>query len=360
MIQLFGYQITIFQILATVFGMGLLVFIHELGHFMMAKKFKIRVEKFAFGFGPEIVGYTYGETRYSICAIPLGGMVKMPGEDIENSSGAPDEFLSQPWYRRLIIAFFGPFMNYVLAIILFVIVIMTWGVGKPSDLPVIGETIEGYPAQTAGLKAGDRVVKINSIEVKSWEEMANAIHNYPDQTVKLLVVRDDQEIQLALSPKKDPGSGQGVICIVPQVEIEKVGFIRSVDLSTRMVVFQSVYTLKYLWEAATHGQKPEVAGPVGVVQILAKAAKTGWDSLLHLLAVISVALGLFNLLPIPLVDGGHIFLSLVEGVTRRPLNRKLIQVSNFVGLFIILSIFVFATYSDLARLGVNFNWLMPK
>jgi regulator of sigma E protease len=167
-------------------------------------------------------------------------------------------------------------------------------------------------------------------------------------------------MQLALSPKKDPGSGQGVIGIVPQAEIEKVGFFRSVDLSTRMVVFQSVYTLKYLWEAATHGQKPELAGPVGVVQILAKAAKTGWDSLLHLLAVISVALGLFNLLPIPLVDGGHIFLSLIEGVTRRPLNRKLIQVSNFVGLFIILSIFVFATYSDLARLGVNFNWLMPK
>ena len=108
--SIFGFQITLLQIVVTVVGIGFLVFIHELGHFIMAKSFKLRVEKFTFGFGPELMGFTYKETRYSICAIPLGGMVKMPGEDPESSSGAEDEFLSQPWYKRSLIAFAGPFM----------------------------------------------------------------------------------------------------------------------------------------------------------------------------------------------------------------------------------------------------------
>lgn len=355
MIQIFGFQITVFQILATIFGVGLLIFIHELGHFMMAKKFKIRVEKFTFGFGPEIVGFTYGETRYSICAIPLGGMVKMPGEDIENTTGAPDEFLSQPWYRRLIIAFFGPFMNYLLAIVLFVIVIYSWGFPKPSPLAVIGEVITGYPADKAGMKPGDYVLKVDNVQVSSWEQMAGYIHKHPSQKIELRIRRDNADLSLFLETKKEPSSGMGIIGISPKMEIEKVGFLRSVDLSCRMVVFQSVYTLKYLGQKIIRLEKPEVAGPIGVVQILATAAKSGWDSLLHLLAVISVALGLFNLLPIPLVDGGHIFLSIIEAITRRPLNKKVIQVSNVVGLGIIISIFLFATYSDLERMGLLFR-----
>jgi regulator of sigma E protease len=121
------------------------------------------------------------------------------------------------------------------------------------------------------------------------------------------------------------------------------------------VIYQSVFTLKYLGEKLVRWEKPEIAGPIGVVQVLAKAAKSGWEQLLQLLGVISVALGLFNLLPIPLVDGGHIALSLVEGITRKPINKKVIQATNIVGLAIILLIFVFATYSDIARLGAGTN-----
>jgi regulator of sigma E protease len=353
MFNILGLQITLFQVFATVFGIGLLVFIHELGHFMMAKKFGIRVEKFTLGFGPEIVGFTRGETRYSLCAIPLGGMVKMPGENVENSTGSPDEFLSQPWYRRLVIAFFGPLMNYILAIVLFIAVIYFWGLMKPSEQPVIGEIVQGYPAQQAGMLAGDRVLKIGDTPIKSWEDMAGIVHQNAEKTLRLTVKRKDSDLVVSLTPKKDPATGVGLIGITPSMDIEKVGFVESTKLSVKMVVFQSVYTLKYLGEKIVRWEKPDVAGPIGVVQVLAKAAKTGWDSLLHLLAVISVALGLFNLLPIPLVDGGHIFLSLIEGITRRPISRKVIAVSNVVGLGIILSIFVFATYSDLARLGLK-------
>ena len=351
MIHALGIEITVFQVIATILGIGLLVFIHELGHFMMAKKFGIRVEKFTFGFGPELAGFTYGETRYSLCAIPLGGMVKMPGEDIDDASGRPDEFLSQPWYRRLIIAFFGPLMNYVLAIILFTVVIVTWGMPKPSPDAVIGEVVTGYPAAQAGLRPADRVTGINGTSVTSWEDMAGRIHGLAGQKVNLDISRGNENIKVAVQPKKDPATGYGVIGIAPGIITEKVGFFPAVGLSTKMVVYQSVFTLKYLGEKIIRWEKPEVAGPIGVIQILAKAAKSGWESLLHLLAVISVALGLFNLLPIPLVDGGHIFLAIIEGIIRKPINKKVVQASNFVGLAIIILIFVFATYSDIARLG---------
>jgi regulator of sigma E protease len=355
MIQIMGLQITLFQIVATVLGIGMLVFIHELGHFAMAKKFRIRVEKFSFGFGPEIVGYTYGETRYSINAIPLGGMVKMPGEDVDSATGSPDEFLSQPWYRRLVIAFFGPFMNYVLAFVLFTVVIYVWGVAKPSSQPVVGEVVAGYPAEKAGLKAGDRITRLNSLPVTNWEQIAGYVHASGGRQMTLAVEREGKPVTVTVTASKDPSTGYGLIGIAPSIDMEKAGLLQSASFSGKLIVFQSVYTLKYLGEKLIRWEKPEIAGPIGVVQVLAKAARSGWEQLLHLLAVISVALGLFNLLPIPLVDGGHIVLSLIEGVTRKPINKKVVQITNIVGLGIILFIFIFATYSDIARLGGGSN-----
>ena len=354
MIHLFGFSITVYVFLATVFGIGLLIFIHELGHFLMAKKFKIRVEQFAFGFGPEIVGFTYGETRYSICAIPLGGMVKMPGEDASNATGSPDEFMSQAWYKRLLIAFFGPFMNYVLAVVIFTVVFYFWGLSIPSEKPVIGEVMDGYPAKVSGLLSGDTVQKINGITVTKWQDMADLIHKSASKKMKFFVARTSATLTIEIVPSKDPATGTGLIGIAPMIDTKKVGIGESFTMGVKMVVFQTVYTVKYLGMKIIHWEKPEVAGPIGVVQLLAKAAKSGIENLLHFLAVISVALGLFNLFPIPLVDGGHIVLALIEAVTRKPLNKKAVQISNFVGLSIIVFIFIFATYSDLARLGLKF------
>ncbi|MBN1823625.1 MAG: site-2 protease family protein [Endomicrobiales bacterium] len=360
MFQIFGFTISVFQIVVTVFGVGLLIFIHELGHFLMAKKFGMKVEKFAFGFGPEIVGFTKGGTRYQICAIPLGGMVKLPGEDVNDATGSPDDFISQPWHRRLAIAVFGPFMNYVLAVILFTVVIYFWGLTRPSSLSVIGEVIEGYPAHAAGIRAGDTITSVNGVRVKAWEEMAVIIHKHPEKKIGIGLVRDEQAMTIDIVPRKDPVTGYGLVGITPKTEIEHLSLAGSVYLSCKMAVFQSVFTLKYLGEKLVRWEKPDVAGPIGVVQILARAARTGVPQLLYILAVISVALGLFNLLPIPLVDGGHILLALIEGVIRRPINKKVVHVSNLVGFTIIISIFVLATYNDLARLGLDFSKLLPK
>lgn len=350
MLNVFGFQITVLQMIATVFGVGLLIFIHELGHFLMAKYFKLKVEAFAFGFGPELIGFTWGETRYQIRAIPLGGMVKMPGEDAATSTGSPDDFLSQAWYKRLLIAFFGPFMNYLLAVVLFTAVIYFWGLTRPSPLPVIGQVMAGYPAETSGIIKDDKVLAINKAPVETWQAMAEIIHKNPETELSLTVLRGDKQVSLKITPKKDPATGFGLVGITPNIITEKTGLKTAVFLSCKMAIFQTVYTLQYLGDKILRFEKPEVAGPIGVIQILANAARTGWPELLHLLAVISVALGLFNLLPIPLVDGGHILTALIEFVIRRPVNKKILEYSNIVGLGIIVTIFVFATYSDIARL----------
>jgi regulator of sigma E protease len=350
MIKIAGFELALFQIAATVIGAGFIVFVHELGHFIMAKTYKLRVEKFAFGFGPEIFGFTKGETRYSICAIPLGGMVKMPGEDPDSSTGSPDEFYSQKWYKRLVIAFFGPFMNYVLAALIFAFVIYFWGLARPSDQPVIGDVVEGYPAMKAGVLAGDRILSINGFEIKDWMQLAGYIHSHSDKMLDMKVLRKGKELDINVQPKFDKAAGTGLIGIAPDAVTEKEGLLYSCYLGGKMTVVQSVLTLQYLGQKIVHLEKPDLAGPIGVVQFIAKAARSGMRDLLGFLAVISTALGLFNLLPIPILDGGHIFIALIEGAIRRPLGKKAIMTANMVGLSIIVCIFIFATYNDIARL----------
>jgi regulator of sigma E protease len=241
-------------------------------------------------------------------------------------------------------------MNYVLAIILFTFVITIWGIPRPSSKPVIGDVLVGYPAAKSGIKPGDTVIRVDSLPVKAWEELSGYIHRFPGSPVTLTIQRNGVTFPVTLTPEKDSASGMGLIGIAPSIDTEKVGAREAVYVSVRMAVYQSVFTLKYLGIKLVHGEKPELAGPIGVVEILAKAANEGWQALLHLLAVISVALGLFNLLPIPLVDGGHMMLAVIEAVYRRPISKKVIIVSNYVGLSIILTIFLFATYTDILRL----------
>jgi regulator of sigma E protease len=352
--HLFGLQITLIQIAATVFGIGILVFIHELGHFFMAKLFKLKVEKFTLGFGPEIIGFSHKETRYSLCWIPLGGMVKMPGEDIDSATGSPDEFLSQPWYKRAIIAFFGPLMNYILAVLIFTSVIFVWGLDKPSQKTIIGEPIDGYPAYKAGLKKDDLIKKINGREFEKWEEAADFIHKHPNEELDFTIARDNKDLDFKITTVKEPSSGVGVIGISPLMETEKVGLIPSAGYSVKIVIMQTELTFTYLGQKLIKWEKPDLAGPIGVVQVLAKAAKAGFQNLLYFLGVISVALGLFNLLPIPIVDGGHIMFAIIEAVTRKKNSKKMLLVSNFIGLAIIFGILILATYNDLLRLGLKF------
>ncbi len=337
---------------------SLVVVIHELGHFLVCRAVGVRVEKFAVGFGKELFGFEWKGTRWSFCLLPLGGYVKPAGEEIEESSGAPDEFFGQPWYNRIAIALAGPVMNYLLAILCFFALMFFWGQSKPSNAPVIGEVVAGFPAYAAGLEKDDKILAINGIRVATWEEAAKEIHANPDRPIDMQFERAAEGgtvvKSVAVVPKKDEQRNVGLIGISPTFENERQGFFESWVTAWDQTVFWTILTLKYLGEAIVQQKKPELAGPIGIVSIVAKVARQGFQELLGLVALISLSLGLFNFFPIPLLDGGHVMLYLLEGIFRKPLNKKFIRTANIVGATFLLAVFLFATTQDITRLKAEF------
>ena len=341
------------QIIAVVFGLGFLVFIHELGHFSVAKFYKVKVLKFTLGFGKEIWGFTKGETRYSVCLFPLGGMVAMAGENPDEAKGEKDEFLSLPFYKKIMIIFAGPLMNYVFAIFLFAFIFNLWGTSAISDEAKIGALAKDSCAQKAGLLINDKILSIDGENIENWLSLTDSLKGKAEKEVNLKILRDDKEMDFNFVLDKNPATGNGMLGIQPLIIKEKLPFLKTISFSCYTVVYQTTFTLQYLWDKLIKWEKPEVAGPIGVIQFMANSAKSGLETYLRLLAVISVALGLFNLFPIPLVDGGMIVLFLLEGIIRKRISTKVIAVYNYIGLGLILLIFLFATYSDLIRLGIG-------
>lgn len=343
----------ILQILGIVVGLGFLIFIHELGHFIAAKTCKVRVLTFALGFGPDIFKYEYKGTKYALKAIPLGGFCAMAGENPDEATGGEGEYLSLPWYKKIWIAFSGPFSNYLLAVFLFAFLFNVWGVSKVSNASAIGGTVENFPAAQAGLKSGDIIKFIDGKAVNTWTQMTDILKDKAEKEVPFVIARGTYSFDINMTIAKHPVTGTGALGVVPYVEKSEAGFFKSIALGGEAVITQTVMTVLYLGDKIISWEKPDIAGPVGVMQVMAKAAKSGMEDYIKLLAVISVALGLFNLFPIPLVDGGMIILFIVEGITRRKISTKIISVYNTIGLVLIAAIFIFATYSDLLRLGVG-------
>ena len=341
----------IISIVAVLFTFGLVIFLHEFGHFLVCKLAGIRVEAFSFGFGPELFGRTKGDTRYSIRAVPLGGYVKPAGESLDEVSGAPDEYFAKPWYTRLGVVFAGPFMNYLLAFVLFSGVIL-W-VGEPvfSDLPVIGDLSQGYPAETAGLKPGDRFLKVDGVAVENWSGMADKIYSKAEKEISITYSRGGTEATVKQQTRKAPdGSGRGVIGIAPTTGYKRVPFFKGIAMGAHQCWYWTAFTVKTLKSNFDKREKPDLAGPIGIVNIVSKAAHTGLTDLVFLIALISVAVGFFNLLPIPILDGGWAVLYLYEGISRRKLTGKIMQYVNGAGMAMLLSILLFATYNDIVRM----------
>lgn len=340
-------------VLLIILAFGILIIIHELGHFITAKMLGIKVLQFSVGLGKEIFSKEIKGTKYSLCVLPIGGAVKLKGENIEEVDLQEDSFFGKKWYHRLMVVITGPLMNYFLAAVIFSMLVLFYGITEFTDKAIIGEVIKGKPAYQVGLKPKDKIVKINDKDITLWSEMAEVIHNSADKQIKLEIYRDDKKLVFYVTPQKDPVTGKGIIGITPSYEIKKVGFIRSVMLGFLQPVNLSLYSLRYLFEKIVKLQKPEVAGPVGIIQVLTKSVKSGLENFLYTVAVISTMLGLFNLFPIPLLDGGHIFFSLVEAVTKKLPSKKVFEIANFVGLSILLFLFMFATYSDIIRIFYN-------
>lgn len=336
-------------LVSMVFAFSLLVVFHEFGHFIVAKLLKVKVEKFAIGFGKEIIGFSGEETRYSLNFFPLGGFVKMLGDEPgDEKAKDPRSYLAQPWYKRIFIVLCGPLMNFILTIILLVIIFLT-GVYVPDAS--IGNVMADSPAAKAGLKSGDLIVKINNVPVETWNDLTKLVYPNAGKELTLLVKRSNNEMIFKVVPKFDEERKIGLLGIIPSdgQKLERYGIIEACKKGTLETYTLTIMTLQELWKMFTGKIAPDVSGPIGIIKIISISAKAGFNSLVGVIALLSINLGIINLFPIPILDGGHILFLIVEGIRHKPMSVRKLQIAQAFGLVLIITIFIFATYKDIIR-----------
>ena len=433
-------------LLAFAFVLGVLVFVHELGHFMAAKRVGIRVLKFQLGFNPTIASFRRGDTEYSIGALPLGGYVKMAGEspeDVEHDEQGrvirrSDEFLSKTKWERFQVLIMGPVMNLITAVVLTALILYQ-GTEIPiyeGQVPVVGVVAENSPAAKADVRPGDRILSVANRSVDTWEQLSIAIGTKPDRDVRLGILRDGKEISMSVTPIANNRFGIGDIGVLPDVhphigavnpgepaekaglkandiviavegkpitfsfqlreaistradtpmrmtierdgaqqEVEvtpaKVGGIgrlgitiadatrsyqpgalESVSMGVQRNVQGAGLIFQTLWGLITRETSPkQLMGPVAIAQLSGESAQLGWIALLSLMASLSLNLGLLNLMPIPILDGGHIFIMGLEGIARRDFSIKVKEKMLLAGFVLILMLMVTVIYNDLTRIS---------
>jgi regulator of sigma E protease len=338
--------------------LGGLIFIHELGHFLVAKRAGVKVLKFSLGFGPKIIGITRGGTEYLLSAIPLGGYVKMHGEDPKEEVADPEGSFSAKsvgWRSLIILA--GPGSNLLLAVAIFWVVFM---VGVPTLATKVGEVMQGFPAHEVGVLTGDRIKAIDGHPIEKWEELATQIHQSPGRPIRLTVERAGDQFDLVVAPKatrqKDLfGEEQeiGLLGIAPAEEFlmertnPATAFARAIyktyDLS-RLILLTFVKLIQGVVPAKTIG------GPLLVAQMAGQQARLGILPLLFFTALLSINLAILNLLPIPILDGGHLLFSLIEAVRGKPVSLQKREVAQQVGMAMLVALMIFAFYNDIFRL----------
>lgn len=354
MIQILSW---LHSIVSVAFALGLVIVLHESGHFFACRRLGVRVEKFAFGFGPELLGFTDSVgTRFSLCAIPFGGFVKPAGEDPTAADAAEpksDEYFGQSWNRRLIIVYAGPAMNYLLAFTIYTGLIWAKGLPEGSKESVIGNMVIGYPADKAGIEIGDKVTAFGGRALTGWEDLAGSIHRSTDKEITLSVERAGKKLDIKVTPKLDEAGEHGVIGIMPNVIMKPVGFSGAASEAVSRCWLQSKQTVTAIASKLWKRERPDLAGPVGIAQMISRAAKSGFEEFIYLIGFISVAIGFFNLLPLPLLDGGHAAFYWWEGLRGRRASNEAMEKANTVGITFLLSLLVFATYNDILRIRTS-------
>jgi regulator of sigma E protease len=350
------------------FILGLLVVVHEFGHFIIAKRIGVRVEKFSLGLGRKLFSKQKGDTQYCINAIPLGGYVKLAGDNLEDFKGNKDEYLSQPPGKRAVIIVFGPLLNYVLGFLFFWLICF---VGYPSFTTKVGGLVDGFGAKESGIQIGDRIMAVDGQGIALWEDLQNIIKAKKAETiVRLSVLRNERESTIEVKIKEEQVSdllGQkhsvGLLGITRGDEFIKVrhGFLKSFSLGINKTVELTSLTYKALWRMILGklAIRETVTGPLGMFYITSKAASLGVIAVLHLMAVLSVSLAIFNLLPLPVLDGGHLFFLVIEKLRGKALSLKTELIVTRIGFTLLISLAILVTYNDILRVFQDRAQLKP-
>lgn len=347
--------------IAIVLVLGGLIFIHELGHFLAFRSLGVGVVTFSIGMGPKIWGVKKGKTTYQIAAFPFGGYVSSVGEyskEVEEIGFTQEEAVNnRPAWQRMYFAFAGPFANLLTAWVIYTVLAFTNGMSVP--LPQIGEMLPDSPAVQAGLMEKDMITAIDGKNVSSWNEVPEIVNASNGQPLTFSVDRNGSPLDIVITPKKMPRTNIfGEEEIAWLVGIQPLGSVKNIPLSfsesLKQGVVQSwnmtVITLTGLKKMITGSVSADsVGGPLLIGEMIAKQAENGLVSVLLLAALISVNLGLLNLLPIPILDGGLIFFCLVEMVIRRPVPEKLQERLMQAGAVLLICLMVFATFNDVMR-----------
>jgi regulator of sigma E protease len=425
------------QLISFIIVLGILITVHELGHFLIAKAIGLGVERFSIGFPPKMFGFTKGETEYCVSWIPLGGYVKLKGEHPDEMDEDPDDpkhFMSRPPYQRAAVVIAGPLMNLVLAFLLMPLVFLmgidmpvyleesavvgwiepgsaadragivrgnriiaindmevaTWqdlsekvpppgkigvtvkdsgrvrsvtldtsdgesgilGVYPQMD-PVIGSLESGHPAGEAGIKEGDRIEYLGGVPVSHWMEMARIIHASPGKSITFGIDRNGEKVNITVIPELDERTGYGLIGINPEVDTVKhrFGAAEALRKGTEKNLEVLGMTFDFLWDLITFNSTiKNIGGPIMIFQVTGQAAKEGLVTFIQFMAFLSLQLGVLNLLPIPVLDGGHLVFLTAEGIKRKPVNLKTREAAQKLGFFLLLLLILIISYNDIVRL----------
>ena len=338
----------IITILIALICFGLIVFIHELGHFLVAKAFKFKVNQFAIGMGPSIFSFKKGETKYSLKALPVGGFVAMEGEDEESDDDRA--FSKKPAYQRLLVCLAGSVMNLILGFIILVILTTVYAKLIPTNIIA---TFPDGGAISEKLQINDEIISVNNLKIYSLNDVIYEFSRDSDKTVDMVVKRNGVKTEVTdiKIPTVIDEEGKETITLGFKIYGREKTFLSVFSesltqaISNARLVFLSLVDL-----IRGHYSINELSGPIGVTTVISEAVSYGFDSLLNVLAFITINVGVFNLLPLPALDGGKIFILIGEIITRKRLNQKAETVINLIGFAFLILLMIFATYNDILKL----------
>ncbi len=358
-------------VIAFVVILSVLVVVHELGHFLVAKKLGIKVEEFGIGFPPRAFSKKIGETVYSINWLPVGGFVKLFGEDEAGGGkigrqklGAGSQgdeveraYYARPLWQRMAVVTAGVIMNVILAIVLISFLFGTQGVPLPTDNIIVTEVAHSSPAEIAGLRKNDRILSINDKKITDTSLFISETKKLKGLEVTLIVKRGDQQFTTKLTPRVNSPKNQGAMGVaISNIEVKKYSWWEA-------PFFGTLEAAKFSWMIASglgsmigdfvlHGVKPQgVAGPIGVAQLTGEAVRAGWFAVLWFMALLSLNLAVLNILPIPALDGGRFFFMIIEMLTGKKVSPKYEAYAHAIGLFLLLGLMAVVTILDITRLA---------